>query len=754
MTAKILIVEDEAITAIDVKNTLESMDFEVVSVVFSGEEAIKKAEELKPDLIIMDIHLKGEIDGIEAAKKIMTFFDIPVIYLTAYSDKKTFQRAKLTEPYGFITKPFSPEGIVISIETALYKHQLDKKIKESEEKYHLLYQDAPLPYQSLNESGHIIEVNQAWLDTLGYSKEEVIGKWFGNFLNTNYTEKFMENFPKFKAKGEICNIEFEMKRKDGSTIIVEFNGKISYGEQGNFQRTHCIFQDVTKQKKVEEKNRRILGNIAESYVEFDNEWRFVDVNSKTEDIIGVKKDELIGKVVWDAFPQSIGSKQYKEYHRAKKENIPVRFETKSLLNNEWLELTAYPHPEGLTVYAHNITKRKKDEEKLKQAHEYLELKVQERTNELEKAYSSLKESEEKFRLIFDKAEDSIVLNEIMENGMPGKIIEANETTFKRLGYTKEELLNMSPQEIVIPEKLVEMQKIAGIIEKEGHAIYETIDISKDGLRTPVEVNSHIFEFKGKKTALIIARDITRRKEMEEQLKESITELERSNKELQSFAYITSHDLQEPLRTIGNYAGLLKHRYEGKLDEDADEFLEFMTSGAARMKDMVQGLLDYSRVGTHCKFTEFNSEKALKCALTNLQSAIKESHAKVTHKSLPLITANESQITRLFQNLIGNALKFRKEEAPKIHISCRKENNEYVFSVSDNGIGLEEQYSDRIFEVFKRLHAIGEYQGAGIGLAIAKRIIDCHNGRIWVKSKLGEGSTFYFTIPLNLVEIEK
>jgi len=236
---------------------------------------------------------------------------------------------------------------------------------------------------------------------------------------------------------------------------------------------------------------------------------------------------------------------------------------------------------------------------------------------------------------------------------------------------------------------------------------------------------------------------------EKEMQELIEILKHSNEELQSFAYITSHDLQEPLRTMGNYAGLLKMRYEGRLDKDADDFLEYMVSGAQRMKGMIQGLLDYSRVGTRGgEFMEFNSEDALNHAIYNLQSAIEECHAEITHDSLPLIVADSGQITRVFQNLIGNALKFRREgKKPKIHISARKEDNEYVFSVSDNGIGLEEEYSDRIFEVFKRLHAIGEYQGAGIGLAIVKRIIDRHGGKVWVESKLGKGSTFYFTVPI-------
>ncbi|MGZ7047919.1 MAG: sensor histidine kinase, partial [Methanobacterium sp.] len=195
--------------------------------------------------------------------------------------------------------------------------------------------------------------------------------------------------------------------------------------------------------------------------------------------------------------------------------------------------------------------------------------------------------------------------------------------------------------------------------------------------------------------------------------------------------------------------LIKRRYEGQLDSDADEFIGYMVGGATRLQDMIQGLLEYSRVDTQGgEFRDFNAEEALNNALYHLKSSIDECHVEVIYDPLPVIHADEGQITRVFQNLIGNALKFRKKDVqPKIHIKAQKEGNGYVFSLQDNGIGMEKQYSDRIFEVFKRLHPIGEYEGTGIGLSIVKRIIERHGGRIWVESELGEGSTFYFTLPI-------
>jgi signal transduction histidine kinase len=241
------------------------------------------------------------------------------------------------------------------------------------------------------------------------------------------------------------------------------------------------------------------------------------------------------------------------------------------------------------------------------------------------------------------------------------------------------------------------------------------------------------------------------KEEQIKLKESMANLGRSNKELKDFAYITSHDLQEPLRSIASYAQLIQRRYKGQLDSDADEFLDFMAGGAIRMKEMIQGLLDYSLISrAETEFVKTDMSDMLEKAISNMQYAIDESNAEITHGFLPTVNADPDQIVTVFENLIDNAIKFKKaDESPRIHISVgtNKERYEWVFSVTDNGIGMEKQYTDRIFEVFKRLHPIGEYEGVGIGLAVVKRVIDRHGGRVWVESSFGVGSSFYFTLPI-------
>ncbi len=227
------------------------------------------------------------------------------------------------------------------------------------------------------------------------------------------------------------------------------------------------------------------------------------------------------------------------------------------------------------------------------------------------------------------------------------------------------------------------------------------------------------------------------------------ELQRSNSDLTEFAYIASHDLQEPLRMVGSYVGLLARRYEGKLDETANKYINFAVDGATRMQTLIHDLLTYSRAGTQAVETRtVSSERVLQNALDNLEIAIRESAAVVHHNALPVIHADEIKLTQVMQNLIGNAIKFRKQGvAPEIAVTAEQNGDEWLFKVADNGIGFDPKYCDRIFQVFQRLHGVGRYPGNGIGLAISRRIIENHGGRLWAESQPDAGSSFYFTLPV-------
>jgi light-regulated signal transduction histidine kinase (bacteriophytochrome) len=280
-----------------------------------------------------------------------------------------------------------------------------------------------------------------------------------------------------------------------------------------------------------------------------------------------------------------------------------------------------------------------------------------------------------------------------------------------------------------------------IIRKDGtrRCIEASISLRKDSSGKPIG-------FRG------IVRDVTERRQAEEVLRVKTEELARSNRDLEQFAYVASHDLQEPLRMVTSYVQLLARRYNGKLDSEADEFINFAMDGSIRMRKLINDLLTYSRVKTKGKALEpTDCESVLSQSLDNLKVAIEENGALVTHDSLPTVMADNPQLVELFQNLIGNAIKFRGSEPPRIHVSAGRNGKGWIFSVRDNGIGIAPEYSKRIFIIFQRLHSREKYAGTGIGLAICQKIVERHGGRIWVESEAGKGATFYFTLPASKVE---
>ncbi len=243
-------------------------------------------------------------------------------------------------------------------------------------------------------------------------------------------------------------------------------------------------------------------------------------------------------------------------------------------------------------------------------------------------------------------------------------------------------------------------------------------------------------------------DVTQNKEAEIKMKELVNELERSNKELEQFAYVTSHDLKEPLRMVSSFTQLLEKRYRGNLDQDADEFIEYIVDGVNRMHRLLDDLLEYSRITSGSKkYEKVDLEEVLDECYTNLKVAIQESNAVIDSDPLPVVVANRTQIIQIFQNLISNAIKFRSENTPIIHITAYTNENKHIFAVNDNGIGIDLKYQEQIFKVFQRLHSRSEYDGTGIGLSLTKKIVQHHNGNIWVKSEIGKGSTFFFTLPI-------
>jgi PAS domain S-box-containing protein len=366
-----------------------------------------------------------------------------------------------------------------------------------------------------------------------------------------------------------------------------------------------------------------------------------------------------------------------------------------------------------------------------------------------RAEQSLRTSEKKFRVLAETANDAIVSSDGR-----GSIIYFNKTAERIFGYCAREVFGV-PLALLMPEGCHDHEK-QGIeqfmstaeAEEVGKPV-ELVGKRKDGSEFPIELSLASWKTGDDRYFTAIIRDITERKQIHNTLAERAAALTRSNQELEQFAYVASHDLQEPLRMITGYTQLLAKRYHGKLDQDADEYITYAVDGAKRMQTLINDLLAYSRVGTRGKeFARTECEAILKTSLTNLQVAIQESGAVVTHDALPVVVCDGGQIGQLLQNLIGNAIKYRNSRAPEIHVGCKPEDDRWLFWVKDNGIGIDPEYAERIFAIFQRLHTREEYPGTGIGLAVCKKIVERHGGSIWVDSALGKGATFHFTLPIS------
>ncbi|HLI27393.1 MAG TPA: PAS domain S-box protein [Chloroflexota bacterium] len=363
-------------------------------------------------------------------------------------------------------------------------------------------------------------------------------------------------------------------------------------------------------------------------------------------------------------------------------------------------------------------------------------------------------AEARFRALLESAPDAIVITR-----RDGRILLVNRQAELQFGYDRAELLDQ-PLEILVPERF---RTRHALLREQYHAAPRTrpmgggLDLyarRKDGSEFPAEISLSPLAIDGEVLVTAIVRDITDRKRAEQQLKQTAAalaqqtvELARSNAELQQFAYVASHDLQEPLRMVASYTQLLARRYRGQLGPEADEFIAFAVDGAQRMQRLINDLLAYSRVGTQGRPLEpVDCGRVVDQVLADLGAAIAESGAVITREPLPVVRADPSQLGQVFQNLLSNAIKFHGTAPPRIHVGAAREGDEWRLWVRDNGIGIAPEYAERIFVIFQRLHTQQEYPGTGIGLAICKKIVERHGGRIWVESAPGAGATFYFTLP--------
>ena len=638
----------------------------------------------------------------------------------------------------------STEGILVTaaIRDITVRRNADKHLMQMESRYRGLLEAAPDGMVVVNQRGEIVLLNAQAEKHFGYRRDELIGQEVTNIIPEGFAERLIADGTRTAAEALAqqigTGIELNGRRKDGSEFPIEI--MLSPLESAEGILVTAAIRDITVRNdadkhliQMESRYRGLLEAAPDGMVVVNERGEIVLLNAQAEKHFGYRRDELIGQKVTNIIPEGFAERLIADGTRTAAEALAQQIGTGIELNGRRKDGSEFPieimlspldSAEGILVTAaiRDITVRKDAEKHLAQM-------------------------EGRYRGLLEAAPDGMVVV-----NQRGEIVLLNAQSEKQFGYLRNELIGRKVKSI-IPEGFAE-RLIADGTRTAAEALAQHIGtgielngLRKDGSEFPIEIMLSPLESAEGILVTAAIRDITTRKEAEANLVQNVKELNRSNEELEQFAYVASHDLQEPLRMVASYTQLLSRRYKGKLDSDADEFIAFAVDGANRMQRLIQDLLTFSRVGKKGQdLLDISSDDALQQAILNLRGAIEDSGALVTHGPMPEVRANEIQLTQLFQNLVGNAIKYQGPGIPHIHISAAKNGApRWAFSVKDDGLGIDPQFFERIFGMFQRLHKRDEFAGTGMGLAICRKIVERHGGFISVESTPGEGSTFHFTL---------
>lgn len=603
----------------------------------------------------------------------------------------------------------------------------------------------------LDPTGHIQSWNAGAARITGYQSNEIIGAHFRGMYTSEDLEKEVPITALEEARqGGKSRHEGWHIRKDGSRFWGNIEITALHDDHRNVIGFVKICRDYTDRKlaedelqshaqkleKLEDKFRSLLESAPDAMVIVDETGVIQLVNAQTESMFGYSREDLIGKTVELLMPDRYEKAHYgHRYHfftSPKVRQMGEGFELfgKKSSGQEFpveISLSPLETDEGRLVSAaiRDITNRKK--------------------------------AEEKFRNLLEAAPDAIII--VNDKGV---IQLVNVQTEKLFGYHRSEIIGKRI-EMLMPERYQGSHQDHRTnyfgrpkVRQMGSGL-ELFGKRKNGEEFPLEISLSPLETEEGMLVSSAIRDISEKKRLENEIREAninlekkvqqrTMELEVKNKELAQFAYVASHDLQEPLRTTSSFVELLREKCYGRLDGEADQFIDYIIQASDRMRTLINDLLEYSRIGRKTSLQIVNCQTILSEVMADLDNSIKEQEAVITSTELPVINGYATELKQLFQNLISNSVKFRnKNSPPQIHIRAHKKDEYWEFAVQDNGIGIEAKHKDRIFVIFQRLHTRTEYEGSGIGLSHCKKIVELHGGRIWVESRPGEGSTFYFTI---------
>jgi PAS domain S-box-containing protein len=613
-------------------------------------------------------------------------------------------------------------------------------LRESEERFRRTFELAGSGLAHIAMDRRFMRVNRRLCEILGYPEHEMLKLRGKDISHPDDADVINQQRPRLYA-GEIDEVRLEKRylKKDGSTVWVNFTMVVERDTDGNPSYEIAVYDDITARKAAEQalgeseaRYRRTFELAGSGLAHVSMEGRFLRVNPRVCEMFGYTEEELRGRLVKDiSHPDDRDLADRPRAQVVAGESDSARLEKR------------YVHKDGSLIWASIAIALERDAA----GKPLYAVSVLDDVTSRKHAEDALRQSEDLFRKTFELAASGVA-----HVSLDGVFLRVNRRLTEMFGYTEAELLGRSVKDISHPEDrdVTDAQRALIRAGERESLRFEKRYLAKDARVVWVSLGVALVRNAAGTPQYEIAMfdDITERKDAEVQLREAHEELKRSNSELEQFAYVASHDLQEPLRMVSSYTQLLGRRYGEKFDADAKEFMAYIVDGATRMKQLIEDLLAYSRVGTKGKdFKPADLDKSVRRAISNLKAAIEESGASVTYDPMPVVPADEVQLAQLFQNLMGNALKFRAPSVqPRIHVGVKDLGEAFELSVRDNGIGIEPQYFERIFMVFQRLHNKGEYSGTGIGLAIVKKVVERHGGHIRVESKLGEGSAFIFTLP--------
>ncbi|MEW6220604.1 MAG: ATP-binding protein [Thermodesulfobacteriota bacterium] len=712
----VLIVEDEAIVAADLASKLKRLGYGLCGSTGLAEEAILLAREKRPDLILMDIRLAGAMDGVNAAEVIRRELDLPVIFLTAHSDHATLQRAKLAEPFGYILKPFEERELATVVEMAHYRHQAERKLHRAH---------AELEHRLGELEAANISLRESRRATLTIMEESVTARRQAEAANASLRR------------------EVEERRRAEEAL--------SWYARRNEVLMHAasrLLESDDPQALVEKLCRQVM-----ELVDCDAFFNFLVSESEGRLRLnagaGLPPEEL-ERIRWLDFDQAVCG--YVAYHGESviAEDIPHTPDSRTELIKAYGIKAYCCHPlkvQGRVLGTLSFGTRSRPRLDPRQ------VDVMRAVADLVAMAMHRVETERRLRQSREDLDRAQAVGQIgwWRLDTRRNILSWSDENHRIFGVPQGTPLTYQTfLAIVHPDDraYVDRQWQAGLA---GEPYDIEHRIVADGRVKWVREKAYLEfdEAGGLLGGFGITQDISGRKAAEEALRQAVQELRRSNEDLQQFAYVASHDLQEPLRMVSSFLGLLERRFGPELDDKARQYIGYAREGATRMSHLVRDLLAYSRVtDTGEEPQPCDTGEALAAALANLDQPVEqEACARITHDPLPVVLGDCTQITQLFQNLISNAIKFCAADRPcQVHIGARPQEGHWVLSVADNGIGIDPAHFERIFVIFQRLHTREQYPGTGIGLAICKKIVELHGGRIWVESKIDAGTTFFFTLP--------